>query len=457
MAGNPHLVVVAYAVAPGPGGPEGHVNTRLIEALTEHWRGPVTVISGGDRPPSPNDHAPVPMAGWEFRSLGEAGEYSIRSSLLNRLALRARRDAAEKSRRALLPRLVNRLLCWTTGDGLKMASWTQSASRALGDVLLRHPQAVVYSRALPYASIAAVARVRRRLPFTWIVNVNDPLPADVWPGLYQTDPRSNRLIRRRFRNVISSIDAFTFPCRQLRELETAAFPAMSRVPNLILPHITRLPSAAQPSQANADKLVIAFSGTLRKTRICPALAKALSSLRAQDPEALDRITFMFHLARPNPSGEEFVRGLPCETHVQLGEFDEALESALGRADVLLDLETVADKPLMLTKVCNYVGFGKPIWSICAPGGTAWNLVHDHGCGYAADVREPASILSALKTILADWCSGRLAERGPSSQVVDRFCGRRAVADLAALCDWLAASRDGQPAPDAMAPASETWP
>jgi len=44
------LIVVAHALAPGPGEPESQVNLELVRALVTGWLDGVTVISGGEPP-----------------------------------------------------------------------------------------------------------------------------------------------------------------------------------------------------------------------------------------------------------------------------------------------------------------------------------------------------------------------------------------------------------------------
>ncbi|MES1242691.1 MAG: hypothetical protein ABUT39_13835, partial [Acidobacteriota bacterium] len=222
---GPRLVVVAYAVAPGPGGPESHVNLELLRALADHWPGGVTVISGG-APPVLRDGTPLSsLPGWRIHALGESG------TRLGAFAVRSLR------RGNLAARAVEKAIHLRTGQGIKMASWQSAASRVLDRELDLDPDAVVWSRSLPFASIAAVAAVdavRRRRRFRWIANVNDPMPASVWPGLYASDPVTDRRTRERFEAALPRIDALTFPSAALRDLEAAAIPGLARIPSEIL-------------------------------------------------------------------------------------------------------------------------------------------------------------------------------------------------------------------------------
>jgi glycosyltransferase involved in cell wall biosynthesis len=418
----PRLIVVAYAVAPGPGGPESQVNLELLRALAEHWPAGVTVISGGSPPMPPILRDGTPLAslpGWRVHALGESGarpgEIAVRS--LRRGGLPA-----------LPARAVERLIHRRTGQGIKMASWQSAASRVLERELDLDPDAVVWSRALPFASIAAVDAVRRRRRFRWIVNVNDPLPASVWPGLYASDPVTDRRTRERFEAALPRIDALTFPSAALRDLEVAAIPALARLPSEILPHIAGF-SASAPAPPSG-RLRIVFGGTLRKDRARPELAEALARIG----ERVADLDLTFVLARPTPFAESYAASLPLSpipARVVVEEDESALARALSGADLLLDLECEADRPLLLTKVVNYLAAGRPIWALCAPGGTTWSLVGS-GWGYASALGDVDGTAATLLRILDDRSRGALAGRSPSPELAERFSPRRQAGDLLRL-------------------------
>lgn len=393
----PRLIVVAYAVAPGPGGPESQVNLELLRALAEHWPSGVTVISGGGNPA-----LQVP-SNWRVHALGEQGPSPLAGAMVRQL------------RQGALPaRAAEKLIHMRTGQGIKMLSWQRAASRILEQELDRDPDAVVWSRALPFESIGAVAAVHRR--FRWIVNVNDPMPASVWPGLYAFDPHSDRRVREHFSTAIGRMSALTFPSARLRDLELAAFPELAKLPSEILPHIAKERNGAAPP---SRKLRIAFGGTLRKDRARPELAEALARL----PAIREDLELSFHLARPTPFAEAYAAGL--QARIVLEEDEETLARSLAEADVLLDLECEADRPLLLTKVVNYLAAGRPIWALCVPGGTTRDLVEE-GWGYASPLGAPAAVAETLARIHGDWSRGELEARAPSAALRERFSPGRQV-------------------------------
>ncbi len=435
-----HIIIVAYAIAPGPGGPEGHVNARFLQALANFWPAGVSVITAGGSPTNDRGVLLAELPGWRYHSLGETGADSIRATWLSKFAAWSLTQIRDRKSGRFLAKTFNRIIYWLTGSGLKMTAWQYTARRTLQKELQAHPEAIVYSRALPFESIIAVAGIRKKHSFAWFVNINDPLPPDVWGGLYQTERWRNARVRATFKKILPRIDAFTFPSRRLRDLEVAAFPDLQNVPRVILPHLTnRVPNSQRlgdPSNDKGNELQIAFAGTLRKKRLHWELAMALEDFVSESLQLAKDLRIIFHLARPNPFAEEFIRSLPIHTEVTLGYFDDQLDRQLVRADVLLDLEAEEDKPLSLTKVVNYLGYQKPIWAICMPNGTTWELVQKHNCGYLSPLGDREAILSTLQTIYRDWLQENLKQRIPNPEVLERFGPEAQIEDLLALSAYL---------------------
>src|SRR5207244_9501915 len=119
----PSLIVVAYAVAPGPAGPEGHVNARFLQALARYWPSKVTVITAGDSPHYDADTLLSELPHWRFQALGEYGDLGYELSTYNRLALRGLRTFRDNKTWSIFAKLNNRLSYWKTGEGLKSTSW----------------------------------------------------------------------------------------------------------------------------------------------------------------------------------------------------------------------------------------------------------------------------------------------------------------------------------------------
>jgi hypothetical protein len=417
------LIFVAHALGPGRAGAEAMVNAALVGALADHWPAGVTVISGGDASTLPAGVSSLP--GWRFHALGECGT--------SRLAAAGVRSIRRGGPASLPARIVERGVFLGTGLGLKAAAWSRAAARALRSELERDPGAVVYSRALPFCSILAADVVRRRRRFPWIVNVNDPIPPGAWPGQYAFDPWADRKMRLGMSAALPRIDGFTFPSEQLREIEVGAFPGMARVPFEIVRHVAG--PGGPFAGASERTLHLAFAGTLRRDRCRRELTEALSRLRERAKEAADDVLISVYLPHPMPAVADFVAGLPVRTRVVVGLRDESLRRELARADVLLDLESEVDRPLLMTKLADYTAQGKPVWALCQPGGTTWELLD--GWGYRSALGDSEAALESLVRLHGDWRSGRLPERSPSSAVQELFSPRRQVEALLRLVERIA--------------------
>lgn len=414
---TPRLIFLAHAVAPGRSGAESMVNAELVRALAAHWPGGVTVISGGGMPVL-GDGTPVSsLPGWRVHALGECGASG--GSTLSRVADAGVRSIRRGGPGSIPARIVERAVFRRTGQGLKAASWARAAARVLAREL--EPGAVVYSRALPFSSLVAADAVPDRFP--WIVNINDPLPPEVWPGQYAVDPWANRKMREGLRAMLPRISGLTFPSEQLRDVEVKAFPEMARVPFEIVRHVAGPEQADLPGEDGT--LHIAFAGTLRRDRCRHELVEAL----AGDGE---EVLVSFYIPHPMPAIADYAASLPIRTRVVVGLSDDELRRELARADVLLDVESEVDRPLLMTKMASYAAYGKPVWAFCAAGGTTWELMD--GWGYRSALGEPPSELARIRE---DWKAGRLRERSPSRAVRDLFSPRTQVEALLRLVERLA--------------------
>src|SRR5688500_6396413 len=112
-----------------------------------------------------------------------------------------------------------------------------------------------------------------------------------------------------------------------------------------------------------------------------------------------------------PAVADYAASLPVPTRIVVRLADGDLRRQLSRADVLLHLKSEVDRPLLMTKLAGYSAYGKPVWTVCATGGTTWELLD--GWGYRSALGERAS---ALVRIREDWKAGRLPERSPSAAV-----------------------------------------
>lgn len=404
----PRLIVMTHALDPGAGGPEGFVTRQLLEALaTEAWPGGVSVITGGGIPEDRHGRPLSQAPGWRFHTIQAPGW---------------------TAKKGLATRAANRISHLYAGESAKISLWARSAARALDSELDSDPQAIVYSRMLPFVSLRAAGLVRRKRQFRWLASFNDPVPSDIWPAVYAANAWSCRLARCGLKRLLPWIGGYTFPSIRMRELQVRAFPEMAAKPFRILPHIAR-PRDPMPVH-RGPVLEIALAGNVRKQCVDTAFLGALRRFTREHPERARSTRFCYHLWIQLGKREERFRDTDAEIRVTYGLRGAELDREIANANVLLDLEEPIYAPLLVTKLANYMAFGRPVWAICARGGTAWNLVLRAG-GYVSEAGNEASILETLVAIHSDWTAG--VSRPVPGEVAERFRPATQVRALHELC------------------------
>ena len=411
---DPALAIVAFALAPSPGGAEADVNLDLLRRLHESWRGPLLAVSGGR---SPLDVAGAPLAARRGRS---RSYWAFQSEAVSDLPLNARFLAAcerQGRRHRMSPgRLVGRLAYERRGDHLKYLVWEHALAPTLENFLDEHPAPVVWSRALPLASLTAAHRLLRSRPgrpTRWIVNLNDPCPPGLWPGLYPLAQRTQTKLRRAFERLLPRIQALTSPSRRLLELHTAAYPRLADLPARIVPHAVP-PLQPTDTRPDPDHLTLGFGGSLRHYMISGDIAEGLSRFTQLRPQ--HRLRLEFHLTAPSTPLEELARESPVPIRIVPPESDPTtIDSRLHRAHALLQIEGTLDAPLLMTKVAAYARFGKPVVVIGPADGTTADLVRSEGFGWHAAHDDPEAIARMLASLHDDWSGSRLPAVDPESR------------------------------------------
>ena len=332
--GDPALAIVAFAMAPGPGGAEANVNLDLLRRLDTHWRGPLLSVSGGARP-TDLDGQPLGQDGrpdrhiWALQSL-DARDLPFAARLLSACERQGRR------RRLSPGRLVGRLAYERRGDHLKYLAWELALEPTLRRFLEDHAEPVVWSRVLPLASLTAAYRVlgaRGRSTARWIVNLNDPCPPGLWPGLYPLAPRTATKLQRSFERLLPRIDALTSPSRRLLELHTSAYPLLAELPARIVPHAVP-PLTATARSPDRDHLTLGFAGRLRHDMVSEHLAQGLERFARRRPQ--NRLRLQFHLTAPSAPLERLADSSPVPIEIVLPKTtDISIDERLHSSDALL--------------------------------------------------------------------------------------------------------------------------
>lgn len=424
MLNTSKLIVIAYA-ANSSQGPEGFVNTSFLKALYAHWVGEVSVITAGkiDFLDFQN------KSKWKIYSIFPEQFSDSQCSAIDRIFQWAIQSMHQNSKDIIFAKIFNRIIYYFTGYGAKLTYWRLRCERQLKKELENHSgNVIVHCRILPFIGLMSAKKAKRKFRFIWSVNINDPIPSDIWRGVHRESKFTNDKIRSFFRKQANQIDLFTFPSANLRDIEYKSFLNIKKIPHIIIPHT--LPGSVERKLKKSiknKKLEIAFSGSLRKNRMRDEFKNALLSIQNQDPSILDSIKIKFYF---NLSYEKLIKdylsSLPVENEViSLGRESNKFED-IAQSDVLLNLESEQDGPLLLTKVVNYISLRKPIWAICAQNGTTWSLLSKYNCGYLAACDNELSIVKSVYKISNDWKKDKLSQRASSEVLVNYFSAEKCI-------------------------------
>lgn len=444
------LLIVAYALAPGPGGAEALVNAALVGALSAAGEDFAVVAAPSPEPEPGRDHAPG------RRDAGDAVHRVDAASAPGRaLGLVAGWLDAPRHRPAgATARLVDRTRSLARLAPLRTVAWADAAAGEIARLQERPggAEAVVWARATPPESFEAAIRAHRARPFPLVANYNDPMPPDrggarTGPG--STDRALQHLQRRQNRYLARRGDAFTFPSAALRDLmiERAALDPRRCfvIPHLVPAH----PASARPSPSDPPRLL--YAGTLYRWVFEGPLAEVLPAWTDAG-----RLRLVVAAARADDHDIDALRGLipGVEVHRDLdpGGLDDLVESV----DALLVVDN--RPPLLPTKVVDGVRRLRPLLAVARPGSTTTDVIHRAG-GVTADRADAEAIdaaLGELVTILADPVA-TAQRRRRQERAAERFSDTRVLADTRLVLHFAARHFEARtagrepPAPPPLAP------
>ncbi len=195
-------------------------------------------------------------------------------------------------------------------------------------------------------------------------------------------------------------------------------------------------SAAAAPEPDAERLRIAFVGTLYGGRDCGPLQSALRRLVETGRIPADRVEFRVVGNVWVPGGVQLTGVNVVETGYL--EHGAALRE-MGEASVL----TLCLPPGSLSmtgKIWEYLGSGRPVLAVAPRESDAYRLIDELGAGYAVDPGDDAGLEAAIQRLYEDWEAGRLAQAdGVRERVLERYSRRKLAGDLAGALERAAAS------------------
>ncbi len=430
-------LIVAYALAPGPGGAEALVNAGLVDALAAA-REEIAVVAAPPAGAAPHARDTsdrvlrVAAASTPLRALG----------LLTGWLDRPRRDP-----RGAAARVVDHGRSVVHLAPLRTMAWADAAAREIDALRARAAwdRAVVWARATPPESFEAAIRAHRRHPFPLVANYNDPMPPDRGDARLpfgSTDRALDHLQRRQNRYLARHGDAWTFPSAPLRDLmiERAA---LDRHRCFVIPHLVPA-RPAPPRSEPAEPPRLLYAGTLYRWVFEGPLAQVLRTWSGSG-----RLRLVVAAARADERDVRALRALVPGVEVHRDLDPGQLDALVDGVDAVLVVDN--RPPLLPTKVVDGVCRLRPLVAVAVPGSTTTEVIRDAG-GITADRGDGESIeaaLRALGALLADPVA-TATRRRHQERAAERFSPARVLADVDLVLDFaarhFAARATGRPAP-----------
>lgn len=288
-------------------------------------------------------------------------------------------------------------------------SWLPSALRLLKRLQKSHRWDVVHSRSQPPSGHLLGLYAKRLLGLPWLAHFSDP-----WldsPFYTPVSPAVGSLHERWERAIIGGADRVTFTNDAALRRVMAKYPRQWSEKCHVVPHgfVRAFPSASRPAPLEAGCLNIVYLGSFYGVRQPEPIFRALHALRLD--EEVRRYVRIWLVGRmPWDRFASEAQALGIESMVRLlppVAYSSAQQMGRG-ADVLLTVDSLCQHPDMFSpsKLIEYLGMGKPIWGVVAPGSANAKLV-EAARGCVADIGDPADVAGSLRRLVSQWKQRRL--------------------------------------------------
>lgn len=281
-------------------------------------------------------------------------------------------------------------------------AWIQPASRAITAWLAArpYPPRAVLGIGQPWSSLMTAAQVSRNTGLPLLAYFSDPWYDSL--GLNRLpDPLSRALHRRWEAQVVEQAAKVMFPCQDLADLVMAKYPPEQRAKARIIPHSfdpSRYPAfASDPQGIKHVRFLGSFYQKLTPLPFLRGLARALEIA----PKAFEQVRFQFigpdsvyfqdapELAALPPNLVSFLPPVAYQESLDL--------MATSHALLVIDPEIPAC-PLLLSKLVDYLGAGRPLCGVVTQGHTQ-RLLAELG-GWSASYQDPQAIAEMLVRVAA---------------------------------------------------------
>lgn len=180
--------------------------------------------------------------------------------------------------------------------------------------------------------------------------------------------------------------------------------------------------AARPVDA---PLTLLHTGKLANHRTAGGLFEALAQLRREEPQIAARLRVV-QLGPRDSANESFVPRLGLTGLVEFEDSVPYAESIVRQSasDALLLVESTGKRSEIVIpgKLFEYLGAGRPILALCAPGSEIAGIVESTGAGWVEPPDDIGRLRARLRQLVADRDAGTLEREVPFA-AVERYARR----------------------------------
>jgi len=289
--------------------------------------------------------------------------------------------------RNFLYRAVNFAFTTIQSIPLYQFLWTRIQKTNLLKALATKKQVVVWGRILPTFSILPVVEAYAKIPFPFVVNINDPL--STVSGFLTEEEKM--LIQTK-----DTAACWTFPSHALAKTMSQNY-GLDAERCFVIPHAMRDQNVIYNPDTAADrKLKIVYTGTFYKSAFTENFAKDL--LRFSSSENAAAVDFIFILSQYDAASLDWIRkNVPtAQLHFQLSR-EEVLEITAG-ADCMLIVDSAAHHNLLKGKLIEAISQGLPVLAVTYPQSVMEKVTNEYG-GFVVYQEEENAIYQTLTDVI----------------------------------------------------------
>lgn len=282
----------------------------------------------------------------------------------------------------------------------KGAHWAYLASVAAEKICHEEKIDAVLTKSYPSELVGYY--LKKKYNKKWLATWNDPFPMEFYPHPYGDGPQAKMsFLKRPLLGAMEKWpDANIFPNERLKNYMKQYLPALKN--EIIIPHIAQRMDL--PEHFPADTLHIIHSGDVRPPRDPRTFCQALSLFLEEHPEAKICVTFQGLFS---PELSELIQEYHLQKHIRFIDPIPYTDSLLTLANyhVVLIIEAPCQEGIFLpTKVGDYIGCGKYIFTVSPKEGVLSDLYKEGYIQYFSPVTDVAHIKETLQGIYNNFTS-----------------------------------------------------